>query len=69
MRSTPEEIRRRIAKRKRSSGSPRKESERLITWPGDEEKYGFNHSRPTKQNLMTREIIPYLKKKYLSSKS
>ena len=44
MRSTPEEIRRRIAKRKRSSGSPSKESNRLVTWPGDEEKYGFNHT-------------------------
>jgi stage IV sporulation protein FA len=48
MRSTPDEIRRRIAKRKRNSGSgsgsPRKESNRLITWPGDEEKYGFNHT-------------------------
>jgi stage IV sporulation protein FA len=43
MRSTPEEIRRRIAKRKREQGSSGKGPEREITWPGDDEKYGFNH--------------------------
>jgi stage IV sporulation protein FA len=43
MRSTPEEIRRRIAKRKREKGSPEKGPERNITWPGEDEKYGFNH--------------------------
>ena len=42
-RSTPEEIRRRIAKRKSDNGmsSPPKRPERDISWPGDEEKYGF----------------------------
>lgn len=44
MRSTPEEIRRRIAKRKKEQkGSSVKGPEREITWPGDDEKYGFNH--------------------------
>ncbi|MEH7249898.1 M23 family metallopeptidase [Neobacillus niacini] len=44
MRSTPEEIRRRIAKRKKETGSTsRKGPEREINWPGDDEKYGFNH--------------------------
>lgn len=43
MRSTPEEIRRRIAKRKREKGSSEKGPEREITWPGEDEKYGFNH--------------------------
>lgn len=42
VRSTPEEIRRRIAKRKNDKGvaSP-KRPERQIAWPGDDEKYGF----------------------------
>lgn len=43
MRSTPEEIRRRIAKRKREKGSSEKGPEREITWPGEDEKYGFNN--------------------------
>ncbi|MEH7254101.1 M23 family metallopeptidase [Neobacillus niacini] len=44
MRSTPEEIRRRIAKRKKENGgTPGKGPDRGITWPGDDEKYGFNH--------------------------
>ncbi len=44
MRSTPEEIRRRIAKRKKETRSTsRKGPEREINWPGDDEKYGFNH--------------------------
>ena len=44
MRSTPEEIRRRIAKRKRENGgSSGKGPEREISWPGDDEKYGFNN--------------------------
>lgn len=44
MRSTPEEIRRRIAKRKKEKGgSAEKGPEREITWSGEDEKYGFNH--------------------------
>ncbi|MEH7273190.1 M23 family metallopeptidase [Neobacillus vireti] len=43
MRSTPEEIRRRIAKRKKDNGSSGKGPEREINWPGEDEKYGFNH--------------------------
>ncbi len=44
MRSTPEEIRRRIAKRKRENGGQTgKGPEREINWPGEDEKYGFNH--------------------------
>jgi stage IV sporulation protein FA len=42
-RSTPEEIRRRIAKRKDVKGTtPVKSIDRQITWPSDDEKYGFN---------------------------
>jgi len=43
MRSTPEEIRRRIAKRKKEKGSSGNGPEREITWPGEDEKYGFNN--------------------------
>ncbi|MFP7299824.1 peptidoglycan DD-metalloendopeptidase family protein [Neobacillus niacini] len=43
MRSTPEEIRRRIAKRKKEKGSSGIGTEREINWPGDDEKYGFNN--------------------------
>ncbi|MBY0146707.1 M23 family metallopeptidase [Neobacillus niacini] len=43
MRSTPEEIRRRIAKRKKEMGSSGNRPEREINWPGDDEKYGFNN--------------------------
>lgn len=42
VRSTPEEIRRRIAKRKKDKGMSEKSSERQIAWPGEEEKYGFS---------------------------
>lgn len=42
MRNTPDEIRRRIAKRKKGKGSSEKGPERLITWPGDDEKYGYD---------------------------
>ncbi|MEH7074201.1 M23 family metallopeptidase [Neobacillus drentensis] len=42
-RSTPEEIRRRIAKRKTDKGSTVKSPDHQITWPSDDEKYGFNH--------------------------
>jgi stage IV sporulation protein FA len=41
MRSTPDEIRKRIAKRKKNSGSPRNGPEKLITWPGEDDKYGY----------------------------
>lgn len=42
MRSTPDEIRRRIAKRKKGKEAAGKGPERLITWPGDDEKYEFD---------------------------
>lgn len=42
MRNTPDEIRRRIAKRKKGKGPSDNGPERLITWPGDDEKYGFD---------------------------
>ncbi|MFL6562842.1 MAG: peptidoglycan DD-metalloendopeptidase family protein [Bacillus sp. (in: firmicutes)] len=42
-RSTPEEIRRRIAKRKNDKGTSVKSPDRQIAWPSDDEKYGFNH--------------------------
>jgi stage IV sporulation protein FA len=42
-RSTPEEIRRRIAKRKNDTGATSvKSPDRQIAWPSDDEKYGFN---------------------------
>ncbi|MCL6573857.1 MAG: M23 family metallopeptidase [Bacillus sp. (in: Bacteria)] len=41
-RSTPEEIRRRIAKRKNDLETAKKSPERQIFLPGDDEKYGFN---------------------------
>lgn len=41
-RSTPEEIRRRIAKRKTDNGTNVKSPDRQIAWPSDDEKYGFN---------------------------
>lgn len=42
-RSTPEEIRRRIAKRKKEQGTSTNSSpERQLVWPGDDEKYGFS---------------------------
>jgi stage IV sporulation protein FA len=46
-RSTPDEIRRRIANRKKDKGpsSPIK-PKRQIEWPGEEEKYGFEHYTP-----------------------
>jgi stage IV sporulation protein FA len=44
-RSTPEEIRRRIAKRKNDKGTTSttvKSPDRQIAWPSEDEKYGFN---------------------------
>ncbi|MBV7505978.1 M23 family metallopeptidase [Bacillus sp. sid0103] len=41
-RSTPEEIRRRIAKRKNEKGTSVKSPDPQITWPSDDEKYGFD---------------------------
>jgi stage IV sporulation protein FA len=41
-RSTPEEIRRRIAKRKKDQGTQAKSPEHEFTWHGDDEKYGYN---------------------------
>ncbi|MEH7545000.1 M23 family metallopeptidase [Bacillus sp. OTU2372] len=52
-RSTPEEIRRRIAKRKKEQGnnsnlnSNSKSPERQITWPGDDEHYDFKYTSPS----------------------
>jgi stage IV sporulation protein FA len=46
-RSTPEEIRRRIAKRKKELGPAAKTPERQIDWPGDDEKYGYNYIAPS----------------------
>jgi stage IV sporulation protein FA len=40
-RSTADEIRRRIAKRKKGKETPENGHERRIIWPGDDEKYGF----------------------------
>ena len=46
-RTTPEEIRRRIAKRKKEQGSTTKTPERQMIWPGEDENYNFNHSTST----------------------
>jgi stage IV sporulation protein FA len=45
-RSTPEEIRRRIAKRKNDKETTVKSPERQLAWPSDDEKYGFNQYTP-----------------------
>ena len=42
-RSTPEEIRRRIAKRKNDKGTTAKGPDSQIVWPSDDEKYGFDN--------------------------
>jgi stage IV sporulation protein FA len=55
-RSTPEEIRRRIAKRKKDMGSTTatkgpERPERQIAWPGDDDdKYGFNYTGSSKSS-------------------
>lgn len=47
-RSTPDEIRRRIAKRKREKGSGSNNSpDRQLLWPGHEEKLEFNYIPPS----------------------
>jgi stage IV sporulation protein FA len=50
-RSTADEIRRRIAKRKRDKGaSSQKKPEHYIEWPGDDEQYGFHHFPSDKED-------------------
>jgi len=51
-RSTPDEIRRQIAKRKKEKGTGTVNHipEREIIWPGDEEKYGFEYFAPPDKN-------------------
>ncbi|WP_202171324.1 M23 family metallopeptidase [Bacillus sp. USDA818B3_A] len=50
-RSTPEEIRRRIAKRKKEQGNnskgPERMPERQITWPGADDHYDFKNMSPS----------------------
>jgi stage IV sporulation protein FA len=46
-RSTPDEIRRRIARRKREKGSSSKTNDRSLLWPGHEEKYELNYIPPS----------------------
>ncbi|MCH6266705.1 M23 family metallopeptidase [Neobacillus citreus] len=47
-RSTPDEIRRRIAKRKKEMGGSKANApDRNLLWPGDEEKYEFNYIPPS----------------------
>jgi stage IV sporulation protein FA len=50
-RSTPEEIRRRIAKRKNDKGTSEKSPDRQMAWPSDDEKYGFNHLTSSDRSL------------------
>ena len=51
-RSTPEEIRRRIAKRKKEQGSASKSPEHHMAWPGngDDEKFDFHYTSPSVEN-------------------
>lgn len=46
-RSTPEEIRRRIAKRKREKGSAANGQNRQLLWPEHDEKFEFNYIPPS----------------------
>ncbi|WP_462412371.1 peptidoglycan DD-metalloendopeptidase family protein [Neobacillus sp. Marseille-QA0830] len=46
-RSTPDEIRRRIAKRKREQGTTAKGNERPLVWPGNDETFDWNYSPPS----------------------
>ncbi len=46
-RSSADEIRRRIARRKKEQESAKKTREREMTWPGDEEKHGFQYMPPS----------------------
>lgn len=46
-RATPDEIRRRIAKRKQVHGSTKKTVDRQPVWPGDDDKYEFNYIPPS----------------------
>jgi stage IV sporulation protein FA len=62
-RSTPEEIRRRIAKRKKEMGTTTaKGPERQIAWPGDDDKYGFNYMKPSNENDNGDDGHPLFKK-------
>lgn len=51
-RSTPDEIRRRIAKRKKENdtGAAAPIPERQIVWPGEDEQYGFEYHSPSNKN-------------------
>lgn len=46
-RSTPDEIRRRIARRKKEQGTSGMSPGRNLDWPDDEEKYGFHYFSPS----------------------
>jgi len=46
-RSTPDEIRRRIAKRKKEKGSAEKVNERPLVWSGNDDSFDWNYSPPS----------------------
>lgn len=46
-RSSADEIRRRIAKRKKVKGTSGKSQEHQLLWPGDDESYGYNYISPS----------------------
>ena len=61
-RSTPDEIRRRIANRNKQKGtSSQVRPGRQIDWPGDEEKYGFQNYTPPESSPIS-EGHPLFKK-------
>jgi stage IV sporulation protein FA len=62
MRSTPDEIRRRIAKRKKDMGSSAKNPDKLIMWPGDEDKYTYDPWSSKDQKNDDDGIHPLFKK-------
>ncbi|MCM3568405.1 M23 family metallopeptidase [Neobacillus mesonae] len=46
-RSSADEIRRRIAKRKKGKGTSEKVQEHQLLWPGDDDGYGYNYLSPS----------------------
>jgi stage IV sporulation protein FA len=60
-RSSADEIRRRIAKRKKGKGTSGKHSsEQQLLWPGDEESYGYNYISPSRDEghpLFKKEVF------------
>jgi stage IV sporulation protein FA len=62
VRSKSDEIRRRIAKRRKSIDGPGKYQNRSLTMPGDDEKYGFNQMISYEGRREAEETHPLFKK-------